>query len=105
LDDLKTLELIKENLQCGKIYISEDNNRCNFFVNDTFSLINFIVPIFNFVQLNSSKYFQFKVFEEAVKLLEEKSHLTIEGKNKMIDCKKRLNKIYKLPDSINITDA
>ena len=82
LDDLKVLEFIKHNLQCGKISISEPNNRCNFFVNDAFSLINIILPIFNYVQLNSSKFSQFKVFEEAVKLLKDKSHLTIEGKKK-----------------------
>jgi len=105
LDDLKVLEFIKHNLQCGKISISEPNNRCNFFVNDAFSLINIILPIFNYVQLNSSKYSQFKVFEEAVKLFKDKSHLTIEGKKKMIDFKKRLNKDYKLPDFIYITDA
>jgi hypothetical protein len=99
------LELIKQNLQCGKISISEANNKCNFFVNDAFSLINIIVPIFNFVQLNSSKFYQFKVFEEAVNLLKDKSHLTIEGKKKMIDCKNRLNQDYKLPDIINIREA
>jgi hypothetical protein len=58
-----------------------------------------------YVQLNSSKFYHFKVFEEAVKLLNNKSHLIIEGKTKMIDCKKRLNKDYKLPDNIYITDA
>ena len=104
LDDLKALELIKKNLHCGKISISEVNNKCNFFVNDAFSLINIIVPIFNFVQLNSSKFSQFKIFEEAVKLLNNKSHLTLEGKTKMIDYKKKLNKDYKVPDYINITE-
>jgi hypothetical protein len=99
------LEFIKHNLQCGKISISEPNNNCNFFVNDAFSLINIILPIFNYVQLNSSKYSQFKVFEGSVKLLKDKSHLTIEGKKKMIDFKKLLNKDYKLPDFIYITDA
>jgi len=67
-------------------------------------LINIIVPIFNFVQLNNSKFSQFKIFEEAVKLLNNKSHLTLEGKTKMVDYKKRLNKDYKLPDYINITE-
>jgi hypothetical protein len=105
IDDLKVLELIKQKLQCGKISISEANNRCNFFVNDSFSLIHVIVPIFKHVQLNSSKYVQFKVFEEAVNLLVDKAHLLPEGKIKMIDCKNRLNKDYKLPDSINISYA
>jgi hypothetical protein len=104
LDDLKVLELIQTKLQCGKITISKVDNRCNFFVNDAFSLINSILPIFNYVKLNSSKFSQFKVFEAAVKLLIDKIHLTTEGKIKMIDYKENLNKDYKLPDQINITD-
>lgn len=102
IDDLKVLELIQKQIQCGKITISD--KKCNFFVNDAFSLIYIILPIFNFVKLNSSKFSQFKIFEEAVKLLIDKIHLTTEGKIKMIDYKKNLNKDYKLPDQINITD-
>jgi hypothetical protein len=105
IDDLRALELIKQKLQCGSISISKVNNRCNYFVSDAFSLIHIIIPIFRYAPLNSSKHSQFKVFEEAVKLLVDKSHLTAEGKRKMLDCKNRLNKDYKLPDSINITDA
>jgi hypothetical protein len=105
IDDLKVLESIKEKLQCGKISISESNNRCNYFVSDAFSLIHIIIPIFNYALLNSSKYSQFKVFEEAVKLINDKAHLSLEGKKKIIDCKNRINKDYKLPDFINITDA
>ena len=105
IDDLKVLELIKQKLQCGKISISKASNKCNFFVNDRYSLIHIIVPLFNYVQLNSSKYSQFKVFEEAVNLLVDKVHLTPEGKIKMIDCKNRLNKDHKLRDSIKITHA
>lgn len=59
LDDKKALERIKNQLQCGKISVSERNNKCNFFVNDIFSLVNIIQPIFENVQLNSSKNFQF----------------------------------------------
>jgi hypothetical protein len=46
-----------------------------------------------------------KYLKNQLKLLKDKSHLTIEGKKKMIDFKKRLNKDYKLPDFICITDA
>jgi len=53
IDDLNALKFIQANLKCGHISISE--NRCNFFVNDQSSLIEVIIPIFNFVKLNSSK--------------------------------------------------
>lgn len=78
LDDLTALEFVKEKLRCGKI--SKVDNRCNFFVNDAFSLINIIVPVFNTVRLNSSKFSQFESFEKAVRLLKNNSHLTFEGK-------------------------
>jgi len=68
-------------------------------------LINIIVPIFNYVQLNSSKYSQFKIFEEAINLLNNKKNITLEGKNKMIECKKNLNKDFKLPNTLKFTDA
>jgi hypothetical protein len=105
INDLKTLEIVKKHLQCGNISISKENNRCNYYVTDIFSLHNIILPIFNFIKLNSSKYNQFLVFEEAAKLMINKHHLTLEGKKKIIDCKKRLNKNYKLPDFLNITDS
>lgn len=83
IDDVNVLYFIKNKLQCGHISIS--GKKCNFFINDQKSLINIILPIFNFVHLNSSKYFQFLNFEKAVILIKNKSHLTSEGKLKIID--------------------
>ena len=82
IDDLETLKFIQKNLQCGKISIS--GNRCNFFVNDRVSLINIIIPVFNFMELNSSKYYQFLIFEKAVNLIKNKEHLTPKGKLEII---------------------
>lgn len=82
IDDLNVLNLIKDKLGCGKISISKD--RCNFFVNDQISLINIICPLFNLVKLKSSKYYQFLIFEKAIKLVKTKSHLTNSGKNEII---------------------
>ena len=42
IDDLKTLKLIQSKLHCGLITISKD--RCNFYVNDIFSIVNIIIP-------------------------------------------------------------
>lgn len=78
IDDLNLLQFIKEKLNCGHISIS--GSRCNYFVNDQVSLINVILPIFNFVKLNSSKYYQYLIFEKAIKLIINKKHLSPEGK-------------------------
>nr|YP_009493071.1 LAGLIDADG endonuclease [Ganoderma tsugae]AWJ63866.1 LAGLIDADG endonuclease [Ganoderma tsugae] len=82
IDDLEVLKFIQKKLGCGKISISK--NRCNFFVNDQASLINIICPVFNLVQLKSSKYFQFLIFEKAVNLIKNKGHLTDSGRNEII---------------------
>lgn len=82
IDDLEVLKFIQKNLGCGKISIS--GNRCNFFVNDRASLINIIIPVFNFIELKSSKYNQFLVFEKAVNLIKNKDHLTAIGRLEII---------------------
>jgi hypothetical protein len=53
IDDLEVLKFIQKNLKCGKITIS--GNRCNFFLNDRASLINIIIPVFNFAKLKKKK--------------------------------------------------
>lgn len=82
IDDLEVLKFIQKNLRCGKITIS--GNRCQFFVNDRSSLINIIIPVFNFTKLKSSKYYQYLIFEKAVHLIKNKSHLTSKGKLEII---------------------
>ena len=82
IDDLEVLKFIQKKLGCGKISISR--NRCNFFVNDRASLINIIIPVFNFAGLKSSKYYQYLVFEKAVNLIKNKIHLTPAGRLEII---------------------
>ena len=78
INDLSVLEHIRNRLNCGSI--SKSGNKCNYFVNDQKSLVNVIVPIFNNVELKSSKFFQFLNFKKAVHLLIDKKHLTFKGK-------------------------
>ena len=80
--DLNTLQYIKAQLRCGHISIS--HAKCNYFINDQISLIHVILPIFNCISLNSSKYFQYQIFQDAVKLLVKKQHLTVQGRLLMI---------------------
>lgn len=82
INDLAVLEHIKDKLNCGSI--SKSGDKCNFFVTDQKSLINVIIPIFNNVELKSSKFFQFLNFKKAVNLFIDKKHLTFEGKKDML---------------------
>jgi hypothetical protein len=75
-------------LQCG--HISKSKDKINYFVNDINSLVHIIIPIFNYVNLNSSKYYHFELFKEAVFLTKNKSHLTNEGKLKIINYQKKM---------------
>ena len=74
IDDLDVLKFIQRKLNCGHISIS--GSKCNYFVNDQVSLIYVILPLFNYVQLNSSKYFHYLIFEKAVNLIKNKAHLS-----------------------------
>jgi hypothetical protein len=76
-------------LKCG--HISKSKDRINYFVNDKNSLLHVILPIFDFVNLNSSKYHPFVIFKKAVTLVKDKSHLSDIGKLEIIKCKKEMN--------------
>jgi heme/copper-type cytochrome/quinol oxidase subunit 3 len=82
IDDIYILNSIQKKLQSGHISIS--GSRCNYFINDKDSLINVILPIFKFIELNSSKYYDFLIFEKAINLIKNKFHLLPDGKQDMI---------------------
>lgn len=100
-DDLKVLEYIMNTLKCG--HISKSKNRVNFFVNDINSLLYTIIPIFDNINLNSSKYHHFLLFKKAVILTKNKKHLSNEGKLEIIKFKKEMQKLSGkwVPSSIN----
>jgi hypothetical protein len=82
IDDLEVLKFIQSKLNCGHISVS--GSKCNYFVNDQASLIDIILPIFKVFPLNSTKYYQFLIFEKAVNLFKNKFHLTPQGRLLMI---------------------
>nr|YP_010836037.1 hypothetical protein QLP54_mgp29 [Phyllosticta yuccae]WGC90052.1 hypothetical protein [Phyllosticta yuccae] len=88
-------------LRCG--HISKSKDRINYFVNDRNSLLHVILPIFDSVNLNSSKYHHFVIFKKAVTLVKDKSHLSDKGKLEIIKCKKKMNNMSGkwIPSSIN----
>src|SRR4051794_31651153 len=57
-DEEEVLNYIMNTLNCG--HISKSDGRLNYFVNDIHSLLYIIVPIFEYVNLNSSKYHHFE---------------------------------------------
>lgn len=55
-----------------------------FFIKDKSSLINIILPIFNFVQLNSFKYYYYLIFEKVVNLVKNKYHSSVKDKLEVV---------------------
>ena len=60
------LNYILNTLNCEPISKSKD--RINYFVNDRNYLLHVILPIFDYFNLNSSKYNHFVLFKKAVTL-------------------------------------
>jgi hypothetical protein len=79
------LKIIQSKLHCGVITTDLPRNKCNFVVNDLFSLFNIILPIFDFFKLNSSKINIYNLFKQAVLILMAKEHLTLAGKSKLVE--------------------
>ena len=91
-DEIKTLEFIKNTLKCG--HISQSNNRINYFVNDINSLANILLPIFENVNLNSSKYHSYLLFKKATLLVANKQHLSENGKLEIINLQKEMQSMH-----------
>lgn len=100
IDDIETLQYIKDNLKCG--HISKSGNRVNYFVNDINSLINVIIPVFTNFSLNSSKFHHFMLFKKAVLSTKNKFHLSNQGKLDILKLKKEMQNMSGrwVPDSI-----
>ncbi len=100
-DDEPVLNYIMNTLKCG--HISKSKDRINYFVNDRDSLLHVILPIFDSVNLNSSKYHHYVIFKKAVTLVKDKSHLSDNGKLEIIKSKKEMSDMSDkwIPSSIN----
>lgn len=100
-DEIKVLEYIMNTLQCG--HISKSKDRINYFVNDINSILYVIIPIFDHVNLNSSKYHHFLLLKKAVLLTKDKSHLSGKGKLDIIAYQKEMQSMSGkwIPGSIN----
>ena len=91
-DEIKILEFIKNTLKCG--HISQSKNRINYFVNDINSLVNILLPIFDNVNLNSSKYHSYLLFKKATLLVANKLHFSENGKLEIINLQKEMQSMH-----------
>jgi len=100
-DDEWVLNYIMNTLKCG--HISKSKDRINYFVNDKNSLLHIILPIFDFVNLNSSKYYHFVLFKKAVSSVIDNNHLSANGKLDIIKYKKEMSNMTDkwIPNTIN----
>ena len=100
-DEIEVLEYIRKTLQCG--HISKSQDKINYFVNDINSLLHVIIPIFDYVNLNSSKFHHYELFKKAVLLTKDKSHLSDKGKLDIIAYQKKMQSMSGkwIPSSIN----
>nr|YP_009254016.1 hypothetical protein [Hypomyces aurantius]ANC62701.1 hypothetical protein [Hypomyces aurantius] len=88
-------------LKCG--HISRSKDRVNYFVNDLNSLLYVIIPIFNYVNLNSSKYHHYNLFAKAVELKKNNNKLSDTNKLEIIKLQKEMQNMSGkwIPNSIN----
>lgn len=100
-DEIGVLEYIMDTLKCG--HISKSKGRVNYFVNDINSLLYIIIPIFNYVNLNSSKYHHFVSFAKAVELKKDNKKLSEADKLEIIKLKEEMQDMSGkwIPSSIN----
>nr|QVV23902.1 hypothetical protein [Trichoderma cornu-damae] len=88
-------------LKCG--HISRSKGKANYFVNDLNSLLYIIIPIFNYVNLNSSRYHHFVSFVKAVELKRDNKKLSDTNKLEIIKLQKEMQNMSGkwIPNSIS----
>lgn len=88
--DRELLYLFIKYLGCGRLQTS--GIQTVFLVTRFEDISNIIVPFFNKYSLQGDKKANFLYFCEAVKLVEQKAHLTQEGLDKIIEIKLGMNR-------------
>jgi len=78
-------------LQCGKIYLDNENYSCRFYIRNLSIINQLIIPIFQEFPLNTSKQLNFIDFSNVAKMLTNKLHLTDEGLTQILNIKSQMN--------------
>lgn len=90
--DKHLLEMVKETLGCGRIYIQKDSrpnhDDCyRFDVGSREELARYILPLFDNNSLKSSKQKEFEWFREVIQIISRGEHFTQEGIKKISELK------------------
>jgi hypothetical protein len=94
--DTDLLQKIKENFNVGKVYNSKPNSS-KYFVTSIADL-QVIKNHFNNYPLHQKKFGDFELFKQALDLVQNKEHLTLEGFKKIISIRASMN--LGLPDEL-----
>ena len=81
IKDLELMQLFIQFFSCGKVEVRSNIStpRCDFIVQDTFSLLDKIISHFDLYPLLNLKQEDFLCFRESLLLIKEKKHLTRKG--------------------------
>lgn len=99
-DDEEILQLIRQTLDCGRIYhLNYDkygwHPHVELKVSSIKEIKNKLIPFFEKHQLRGKKKHSFNLFKEAAELFYKKEHLTMNGINKLKAIRRRMNKYSK----------
>ena len=94
---LSSLKKIKDFFGCGNIFVNKryDNHKENLYrycVRSLDDLRDKIIPFFNENSLQTAKRFDFEIFKEAMKLIEENKHLTMDGIKEIAKLSQQMNR-------------
>jgi len=84
IKDIKLINLLSKFFNCGTVYLrSNSSERCDFVVQDINSILSKIIPHFDNYPILNLKYEDYICFKKALKIIQLKQHLTLEGLNKI----------------------
>jgi len=84
IKDIKLINLFSKFFKCGTVYLrSNSSERCDFVVQDINSILSKIIPHFDNYPILNLKYEDYICFKKALKIIQLKQHLTLEGLNKI----------------------
>lgn len=83
--DLELMQMFIQFFGCGKVDVRSNirTPRCDFIIQDTSFLLEKVVGHFDLYPLFNLKHEDYLCFKQAILLIKEKKHLTIEGLNKI----------------------
>ena len=83
--DLELMQMFVQFFGCGKVEVRSNirTPRCDFIIQDTSFLLEKVVGHFDLYPLFNLKHEDYLCFKQALLLVKEKKHLTIEGLNKI----------------------